>query len=95
MPDTASPGAKSSDLRALRLENAALREALRARDDFMALASTELRNPMTPIVMAVQGLHGMAERGHGFPDRAAAVLAHLERAVARYRRRTAALLDTA
>lgn len=83
----------SNTLDALRQENAILQEAIRARDDLMALASMELRNPMTPIIMAVQALRSMMDRLPGAPDRAAMVLAHLDQAVARYRRRSAALLD--
>lgn len=33
-----------------------LREAVRARDEFVAIAAHELRNPMTPILMQVHNL---------------------------------------
>jgi two-component system, OmpR family, sensor kinase len=35
---------------------AELREAVRARDEFVAIAAHELRNPMTPILMQVHTL---------------------------------------
>jgi signal transduction histidine kinase len=31
-----------------------LREAINARDDFLAIATHELRNPLTPILLGVQ-----------------------------------------
>src|SRR4030088_2261038 len=40
---------------------AELREAVRARDDFLAVAAHELRNPPTPILLSVQLLR-IAER---------------------------------
>lgn len=95
MPDHGNSEPVALDFDALRQENAALREALRARDDFLALAAAELRNPMTPIIMAVQALNGMVDYSPGVPERAADVLNHLDRAVTRYRRRSAALLDIA
>jgi signal transduction histidine kinase len=38
-----------SELAELRQQLENLRQALRARDDFIAIAAHELRNPMTPI----------------------------------------------
>lgn len=95
MPESSVPHAMSPRPDALREENAALRDAVRARDDLMHLAATELRNPMTAIVMAVQGVNAMMGRVPGTPEHAAAVLALLDRAVARYWRCTASLMDVA
>ena len=39
---------------------AELREAVRARDEFVAIAAHELRNPMTPILMQVHTLLAQA-----------------------------------
>lgn len=77
----------------LRQENAALREAVRARDDFIVTAADELRNPMTPMLMAVQALRGTLDDIPGVPPRALAVLDRLDRAVSLYIRRTSILLD--
>src|SRR5919202_715884 len=38
-----------------------LREAVRARDEFVAIAAHELRNPMTPILMQVNLLRTAAK----------------------------------
>lgn len=47
---------------ALAIENARLyreaREALRVREEFLAIAAHEIRTPLTSIHLAVQGLHG-------------------------------------
>jgi signal transduction histidine kinase len=47
-----------------------LREALRARDEFIAVAAHELRNPMTPIGIRVHALLNAArEPGVDVPPR--------------------------
>lgn len=71
---------------------AELRAAVRARDDFIAIAAHELRNPMTPIAGQVQLVLAAARRTGAAP----AVLAGLERlelAVRHYVRRATTLLD--
>ena len=82
-----------SEAETLRQENAALREAVRARDDFIVTAAHELRNPMTPMLMAVQALRGTLDDIPGVPPRALAVLDQLDRAVSLYTRRASILLD--
>src|ERR1700687_6468353 len=42
---------------------AELRDAVRARDDFLAVASQELRNPLTPILLCVELLRGAEQSG--------------------------------
>jgi signal transduction histidine kinase len=37
---------------------AELREAVRARDDFLAIVAHELRNPLTPILLCLQLIRG-------------------------------------
>jgi signal transduction histidine kinase len=69
-----------------------LRDAVRARDDFIAVAAHELRNPMTPILMQVEALRAAAQRGGGV-ERIAAGLERLERLVLGYTRRATTLLD--
>jgi two-component system, OmpR family, sensor kinase len=71
-----------------------LREAVRARDEFVSIAAHELRNPMTPILMQVDGLLAAAKN----PDRCRPEILKprvelLERAVNEFVRRATALLD--
>jgi two-component system, OmpR family, sensor kinase len=71
-----------------------LREAVRARDEFVAIAAHELRNPMTPILMQVHNL-AMAARDprRCRPEILAPRLELLEHAVRDFIRRSTALLD--
>src|SRR3978361_774775 len=71
-----------------------LRQAVRARDEFVSIAAHELRNPMTPIVMQV-GLLLAAARS---PDRCRPEvltprLELLQVAIDDFVRRSTALLD--
>jgi two-component system OmpR family sensor kinase len=71
-----------------------LREAVRARDEFVAIAAHELRNPMTPILMQVGLLLAAAKS----PDRCRPEvitprLELLEMAITDFVRRSTALLD--
>ncbi|MET0528460.1 MAG: HAMP domain-containing sensor histidine kinase [Microvirga sp.] len=80
----------------LSRENAALREAVTARDRFLAVAAHELRNPMTPIRGRVQLLRQMLQRGAG--DRALASkmeqgLEQVEWLIEQYVKRATTLLD--
>lgn len=78
---------------AMQQEIAWLRDAVRARDEFISTAAHELRNPMTPMLMTVQLLQEAAEKVPGIPDRMIKALARLDRAVNSYIKRTTALLD--
>ena len=76
----------------LRAKVAALQAALQARDDFIAIAAHELRNPMTPIAGQVDLLIAAVRRGEPSP----VLLARLERLeffVRHYIRRATTLLD--
>lgn len=69
-----------------------LRAAIAARDEFIAIAAHELRNPMTPIAGQVDLLLQIARRTDAAPQ----VLKGLERltvAVDRFVRRASALLE--
>jgi signal transduction histidine kinase len=78
----------------LREENAALRAAVRARDDFISLAAHELRNPMTPLLGQISLLRTAAHLADGaVPERIVRGIERLELIVRRYIRRTATLLD--
>src|ERR1700685_3047250 len=52
----------ADNLAALNQEIAMMREAVSARDAFLAVAAHELRNPMTPIIGRVQILARAARR---------------------------------
>ncbi|WP_191058750.1 sensor histidine kinase [Geminicoccus harenae] len=71
-----------------------LREAVRARDEFVAIAAHELRNPMTPILAQV-GLLLAATRNPSRcrPEIMAPRLQILEQAVQEFVRRSTTLLD--
>jgi len=88
----ASNGPESID--SLREENAALRAAVRARDDFISVAAHELRNPMTPLVGQINLLRKAARlAGGAVPDRIVQGIERLDFIVRRYIRRTTTLLD--
>jgi signal transduction histidine kinase len=73
---------------------AELREAVRARDDFIAIASHELRNPITPIAGFVDFALSIARRPGAQGDaQLVAVLERLQTLMANYLRRAEMLLD--
>ena len=73
---------------------AALREAVRARDEFVAIAAHELRNPMTPILLQVGALLAAARSPRRCrPEVLVPRLEALERAVEEFVRRATTLLD--
>lgn len=69
-----------------------LRAAIAARDEFIAIAAHELRNPMTPIVGQVQLLVSRARREQASPALLRG-LEMLEHAVDHYVRRATTLLE--
>ena len=88
-----SPEDEVSELTQLRQLVDDLRQAVRARDDFIAIAAHELRNPMTPIV-GVAELALIAARKEGkCPPRVIILLERLQRLVQDYVRRATKLLD--
>lgn len=70
-----------------------LHEAVRARDDFVAIAAHELRNPMTPILMQVDSLLAAAKAGRCRPELIVPRLELLSTAVREFVRRSTMLLD--
>lgn len=71
-----------------------LREAVRARDEFVAIAAHELRNPMTPILMQVSSLLKAARDPRRCrPEVITPKLEALELAVREFVRRSTTLLD--
>jgi len=70
-----------------------LRDAVRARDDFLAVVAHELRNPLTPILLCVQ-LIREAEQSQDKVKRSAE-LERLERLIKHFAARTTMLLEVA
>jgi signal transduction histidine kinase len=71
-----------------------LREAVRARDEFVAIAAHELRNPMTPILMQVHNLVAATRDPRRCrPELLGPRLELLEHAVRNFVRRATTLLD--
>jgi two-component system OmpR family sensor kinase len=68
-----------------------LREAVRVRDEFIAFAAHELRNPLTPIQLCVRLIRDAEQNG----DRAKLIaeVSRLERLLDLFLRRTRVLLD--
>jgi signal transduction histidine kinase len=81
---------------ALTARVAELEAELRARDDFLAIAAHELRNPMTPISARVELLLLKARHmSEDVPAELMQGLEHLDRLVSAYLRRATALLEVA
>jgi two-component system OmpR family sensor kinase len=73
---------------------AELEAELRSRDDFLAIAAHELRNPMTPISARVELLLARARRTPGaVPKEIVRGLEHLDQSLDAYLRRAAVLLE--
>ena len=70
-----------------------LRQSVHARDDFIAIAAHELRNPMTPIVGVAELALIAAWKDGKCPPRIIALLERLQRLVQDYVRRATKLLD--
>jgi signal transduction histidine kinase len=77
----------------LRAELAQAREAVRARDNFIAVVAHELRNPMTPMIAQVQRLLTKMRRLGGPENPLLREVEFLDRAVDYYYRRATALLE--
>src|SRR3984957_5910464 len=88
--ETAQPG-QTSDLPEKLIEE--LREAIRVRDDFLAIATHELRNPLTQILLDLQLIRAAEKSGDS------AKLMHeldrLERQIKHFVARTNTLLEVA
>ncbi len=79
---------------ALEARIAELEDQLQARDDFLAIAAHELRNPMTPISARVELLLAKTrDKPEGVPKGIAQGLEHLEQLVEAYLRRATILLQ--
>jgi two-component system OmpR family sensor kinase len=90
----AAPAAEADREAVLAARIAELEEELRARDDFLAIAAHELRNPMTPVSAQVELLLAAARRtSEGVPKKIVRGLERLERSVNAYLRRATILLE--
>lgn len=88
------PAASSETaLDALQRHNADLAEAVAARDTFIAMASHELRNPMTPMIGQVDLLLNGIRAGKYSPERVEQRLERIRYVMAHYLKRAAILLD--
>ena len=74
-------------------EVALLREAVAARDAFLAVAAHELRNPMTPIVGRVERLRHLLRKPDFRPETLEKSLDQIEWLIAQYVKRATTLLD--
>jgi two-component system, OmpR family, sensor kinase len=74
-------------------ESAQLREAILARDDFIAVAGHELRNSMTPIIGRVQLLRRMIRKPDFRPEQFAEGLDQIESLVGHFIGRATTLLN--
>jgi two-component system OmpR family sensor kinase len=77
----------------LRGRNAELAEAVAARDNFLAIAAHELRNPMTPIVGQIQRLHRMVEARTCTLEEIEQALSRIQWLMDHYVKRATTLLD--
>jgi len=86
-PNPASAGAGGESNSALQLAQ----DAIRARDDFIAIAAHELRSPMNALALQIAAIERMAQRGSD--ERLIAEIHRVGRTVERYVRRATVLLD--
>ena len=83
----------ADELQDLRRNNEALREAVTARDSFIAVAAHELRNPMTPMIGQVERLLGAMRAGKLAPAQIDARLESIRQTMSHYVKRATTLLD--
>jgi two-component system OmpR family sensor kinase len=83
----------AAHIEALERQVMELREAVGARDAFLAVAAHELRNPMTPILAHVQRLRRVVDSSEPARDDLTHGLGRLEKLVEHYVRRATALLE--
>ena len=84
----------ASELADLRREVAELRRAVRARDDFIAIAAHELRNPMTPLLgVAELALTAARSAEDTCPPRVTVLLERMQLLAQDFIQRSTRLLD--
>jgi len=84
----------ASELADLRRQVEELRQAVRARDDFIAIAAHELRNPMTPILgVAELALTAARNANPPLPPRVTVLMERMQVLVQDFIKRATRLLD--
>jgi PAS domain S-box-containing protein len=78
------------DVTRLKMVEAELREAIRARDEFLQIASHELNTPLTPLALKLSALQSLAARGPCSPE---VLSKHLEAAQRQVRRLSGLVKD--
>lgn len=91
LSDPAAPSNSGSDHALARL--AEMADAIAARDNFIAVAAHELRNPMTPIIGQIELLLNGLRSGRYAKDQIETRLERIHRSMGHYLKRTATLLD--
>jgi signal transduction histidine kinase len=92
--DQAGADAAGSELDDLRRQVEELRQAVRARDDFIAIAAHELRNPMTPLLGAAElALAAARSAGKACPPRVTVLLELMQTLTRNFIERSTRLLD--
>jgi signal transduction histidine kinase len=88
------PADVATELACLRQQVEELRQAVRARDDFIAIAGHELRNPMTPILGTAELALAAARKAEGScPPRITLLLERMHDFVQNYVKRATRLLE--
>ena len=94
LPEQADVDVAAVELAELRQQVAELRQAVRARDDFIAIAAHELRNPMTPIMaIAELALKAAREAEGSCPPRITTLLERMQLSTQDFIQRSIRLLD--
>ena len=94
LPEQLGNDVAASDLAGLRQQVAELRQAVRARDDFIAIAAHELRNPMTPIMaVAEMALKAARDAEGSCPPRITTLLERMQLFAQDFIQRSIRLLD--
>lgn len=94
LPEQGGIDVAASELADLRQQVAELRQAVRARDDFIAIAAHELRNPMMPILaIAELALKTARNAEDKCPARITTLLERMESSAQDFVRRSVQLLD--
>jgi two-component system, OmpR family, sensor kinase len=93
-PEQVGADIAAAELADLRQQVAQLRDAVRARDDFIAIAAHELRNPMTPIMgVAELALKAARDAESACPPRVTTLLERMQLLAQDFIQRSTRLLD--
>jgi len=94
LPEQADSDVVAFELADLRRQVVELRQAVRSRDDFIAIAAHELRNPMTPIMgVAELALKAAREAESVCPPRVTTLLERMQLLTQDFMQRSTRLLD--